>query len=73
MVIKGFSKLTALDFPKRVACTVFTGGCNLRCPFCHNASLVENRTDTISANEIFDFLKNIAYNNNENNTLFFFI
>ncbi len=57
MVIKGFSKLTALDFPKRVACTVFTGGCNLRCPFCHNASLVENRTDTISANEIFDFLK----------------
>lgn len=57
MVIKGFSKLTALDFPKRVACTVFTGGCNMRCPFCHNASLVENRADTISADEIFDFLK----------------
>ena len=33
-------KLTLLDFPGRVACTLFTGGCNFRCPFCHNASLV---------------------------------
>ncbi len=40
MVICGLQKLTLLDFPGRVACTVFTGGCNLRCPFCHNASLV---------------------------------
>lgn len=38
--IAGLQKLTLLDFPGRVACTVFLGGCNLRCPFCHNASLV---------------------------------
>ena len=40
MLISGLQKLTLLDFPGRVACTVFTGGCNYRCPFCHNASLV---------------------------------
>lgn len=40
MRISGLQKMTLLDFPGRVACTVFTGGCNLRCPFCHNASLV---------------------------------
>lgn len=40
MNIQGFQKLTLLDYPGRVACTVFTGGCNLRCPFCHNAPLV---------------------------------
>ncbi len=39
--IRGFMKMTLLDFPGRVACTVFTGGCNLRCPFCHNADLVK--------------------------------
>lgn len=40
MNIQGFQKLTLLDYPGKVACTVFTGGCNLRCPFCHNAGLV---------------------------------
>ena len=40
MNIQGYQKLTLLDFPGKVACTVFTGGCNLRCPFCHNGSLV---------------------------------
>lgn len=40
MVINGFQKLTLLDFPEKVACIVFTAGCNFRCPFCHNASLV---------------------------------
>lgn len=40
MNIQGFQKLTLLDYPGRAACTVFTGGCNLRCPFCHNADLV---------------------------------
>ena len=42
MKIKGLQKTTLLDFPSKVACTVFTGGCNFRCPFCHNASLVLN-------------------------------
>ena len=40
MLIHGLQKLTLLDYPGKVACTVFTGGCNFRCPFCHNASLV---------------------------------
>ncbi|MBQ9958954.1 MAG: anaerobic ribonucleoside-triphosphate reductase activating protein [Oscillospiraceae bacterium] len=42
MQIEGVQKLTLLDFPGHVACTVFTPGCNFRCPFCHNASLVVN-------------------------------
>lgn len=38
--IQGLQKLTLLDYPGKVACTVFLGGCNFRCPFCHNGSLV---------------------------------
>lgn len=41
MHITGVQKLTLLDYPGAVACTLFTGGCNFRCPFCHNALLVE--------------------------------
>jgi pyruvate formate lyase activating enzyme len=37
----GLQKLSLLDFPGKVACTLFTGGCPMRCPFCHNASLLE--------------------------------
>lgn len=40
MLLKGLQKLTLLDYPGKMACTVFAGGCNFRCPFCHNASLV---------------------------------
>jgi len=40
MNISGLQKLTLLDFPGKTACTVFFAGCNFRCPFCHNASLV---------------------------------
>lgn len=40
--IHGFNKLTLLDYPGRLACTVFLGHCNFRCPFCHNAGLVLN-------------------------------
>ena len=40
MTISGLQKMTLLDFPGKCACTVFLAGCNLRCPFCHNASLV---------------------------------
>ena len=36
----GFQTLTLLDYPGQVACTLFTGGCDFRCPFCHNAGLV---------------------------------
>ena len=59
MIIKGFAKLTLLDYPGRVACTVFTGGCNFRCPFCHNASLAvrAGEVDTIPEEEVFELLR----------------
>ena len=59
MIIKGLQKTTLLDFPGKVACTVFTAGCNFRCPFCHNASLVisPDLSDTISEDELLAFLK----------------
>ena len=41
MTIDGFQPLTLLDWPGKVGCTVFLGGCNFRCPFCHNGPLVE--------------------------------
>ena len=58
MIIQGLQKLTLLDYPENVACTVFTYGCNFRCPFCHNASLVTKAPDdAVPEEEIFDFLK----------------
>ena len=51
MLILGFQKLTLLDYPNKVAATVFTGGCNFRCPFCHNASLVTKIEPQTSYNE----------------------
>lgn len=59
MVINGLMKMTLLDFPGRVACTVFTAGCNMRCPFCHNAPLVTDidPLERIGTDEIFRFLK----------------
>lgn len=58
MIIKGFQTLTLLDFPGKTACTVFTAGCNYRCPFCHNALLVtEIGDDEYTEEEIFDHLK----------------
>lgn len=56
MKLLGLQRLTLLDYPERVACTVFTGGCNLRCPFCHNASLVIGKGDEIGEEEFFAFL-----------------
>ena len=60
MKIVGLMKLTLLDFPGRVACTVFLAGCNFRCPFCHNASLVRGGEQEISKEELFAFLKKRA-------------
>lgn len=60
MKIQGIQKLTLLDYPEKIACTIFTYGCNLRCYFCQNASLVlENKyiTDYISEEELLNFLK----------------
>ncbi len=59
MNIQGFQKLTLLDFPGKMACTVFTAGCNLRCPFCHNSRLVidPEKTSEYSVDEILAYLK----------------
>ena len=59
MLISGLQKLTLLDFPGTVACTVFTGGCNFRCPFCHNAPLVlpEELSREDEAERVLAFLK----------------
>ena len=57
MKISGIQKLTLLDFPGKVACTIFTPGCNLRCPFCHNATLVFSCTDEIGEESVLAFLK----------------
>ena len=58
MRIQGLQKLTLLDFPERTACTIFTAGCNFRCPFCHNASLVVNipKESELGEEEFFSFL-----------------
>ncbi len=57
--IHGFQKMTMLDFPGKVACTIFTAGCNFRCPFCHNASLVTkiDAAEKHSPEEIFNYLE----------------
>lgn len=58
MNISGIQKLTLLDFPGKLACTVFTSGCNFRCPFCHNAALVlPGMSDHIGEQEVLSFLK----------------
>ena len=58
MIIRGLQKTTLLDYPEKLACTVFTGGCNFRCPFCHTASLVLNasKVEEISNDEFFSYL-----------------
>ena len=58
MKIHGLQKITLLDFPGRVACTVFFGGCDMRCPFCHNAELVEGAVPPVmDETELLSFLK----------------
>lgn len=68
MKIVGWNKTTLLDYPEHIATTLFTSGCNFRCPFCHNPSLVlgevsnvvtpsENGINIISKDEIFSHLK----------------
>ena len=62
MFLSGLQKLTLLDYPGKVACTVFTAGCNFRCPFCHNAGLVlpDRLFQDITEEEILAFLKKRA-------------
>lgn len=59
MRICGLQKLSMVDYPGKLAATVFTGGCNLRCPFCHNALLVTRLEESpiLTEDEVMDFLK----------------
>ena len=52
-MIAGLQKLTLLDFPGKVACTVFLAGCNYRCPFCHNAELFCGKPEMLMSEEAF--------------------
>jgi len=58
MYLCGLQKLAMVDYPGKLAATVFTGGCDLRCPFCHNALLVTRLAETpeIPEREVLDFL-----------------
>ena len=56
MLIGGVQKMTMLDYPGKVACTIFTYGCNFRCPFCHNATLVIDEASLFDKNEILSYL-----------------
>ena len=58
MIIHGLQKMTLLDFPGQVACTVFLGGCEFRCPFCHNADLLDMTAPGImNDDELLELLK----------------
>lgn len=56
MYIAGMQKLSLVDYPEKVACTLFTGGCNLRCPFCHNSELLEGPMPSVDVREVLDYL-----------------
>ena len=57
MKIVGFQKLTMVDYPGKMACIIFTEGCNYRCPYCHNSLLVYEKSNCeIDKKEIFDYL-----------------
>ena len=58
MDIQGLEKMTLLDWPGKVACTVFLGGCNFRCPFCHNSGLIDGpMPEALSTDLFFAFLE----------------
>ena len=58
MQISGLQKLTLLDYPGHIAATLFTEGCNFRCPFCHNAALIKGGEKSyLSENEVINFLQ----------------
>ena len=59
MKISGFLKTTLLDWDGKVACTIYLAGCNFRCPYCHNHSLVltPDKTDDLPLDEILDYIE----------------
>ncbi|MEG2870281.1 MAG: 4Fe-4S cluster-binding domain-containing protein, partial [Clostridium sp.] len=58
MKISGLQKTTLLDYPGHVASTIFLGGCNFRCPFCHNSDLLGSDAEELFTEEsVLTFLK----------------
>ena len=57
MKIAGLQKMTLLDYPGKVACTVFLGGCNFRCPFCHNSELISGGETLMESEKLLAFLE----------------
>ena len=58
MNVNGLQKLTLLDYPGKVACTVFLAGCTLRCPFCHNSELLDGTAEAVMDDAgLLEFLK----------------
>ncbi len=57
LCFRGLQKTSVIDFPGKVACVLFTGGCNFRCPFCHNASLVNRTAPELSWDGVWNFLR----------------
>lgn len=56
MRIQGLQKLTLLDYPQHIACTIFAQGCNLACPFCHNTEIIKGNGNLIGEPELTEFL-----------------
>ncbi len=58
-MIKGLQKTSIVDFPKKICAVIFTGGCNFRCPYCHNPELVVGweKLPSIEENDVFAFLE----------------
>ncbi len=59
MIFYGFNKITLLDYPEKIACTLFLAGCNMLCPYCHNSQLIEknNFIETYKEEDILNFLE----------------
>lgn len=58
MEILGIEKVSMVDYQDKICATIFTGGCNFRCPFCHNSGIVEGDYSPINTEEIFEYLEN---------------
>ncbi len=56
MIFKGHIKSSFIDYPNKISTILFSGGCNFRCPYCHNSSIVNNCGENISHDYIFEFL-----------------
>lgn len=59
MIVCGFEKFSMVDYMGKICCTVFTGGCNFRCPFCHNGSLVvgDVKSNAIDVEDVLSYLR----------------